>query len=109
MIKGLSEQIEEYIDNQRREIEFQVDDHIFLRISPTKGMMRFKVHGKLTLRYVGPFEILDKVREIVYPIVLPLDLLGMHNVFHVLILRKYISNPSHMVEYEPLHLHKDLT
>ena len=58
---------------------------------------------------MGLFEILDKVGEVVYHLALPPTLLGMHNIFHVSILRKYILDLSHMVEYEPLHLHEDLT
>ena len=67
------------------------------------------MHGKLSPRFVGPFEILDKVREVVYQLVLPQTLSSLYNIFHISMLRKYIPDLSHAVEYEPLHLHKDLT
>ena len=47
-----------YADNRRRELEFGVGDHVFLKISPSKGVMRFGKRGKLSPRYIGPFEIL---------------------------------------------------
>ena len=58
---------------------------------------------------MGLFKILDKTREVTYQLALPSALSGMHNVFHVSMLRKYISDPSHMMEYELLHLQEDLT
>ncbi|XP_073107195.1 uncharacterized protein [Elaeis guineensis] len=98
-----------YADNRRRELEFQVSDLVFLRVSPTKGVMRFGVRGKLSPKYIGPFEILDRIGEIAYRLALPPALSGVHNVFHVSMLRKYILDPSHVVSYEPLRLQKDLT
>ena len=46
-----------YADNRRRDLEFQVGDHVFLKVSPSKGVMRFGKKGKLSQRYIGPFEI----------------------------------------------------
>ncbi|XP_073112178.1 uncharacterized protein [Elaeis guineensis] len=98
-----------YTDNRRRELEFHVGDHVFLRISPTKGVMRFGVRGKLSPRYIGPFEILDRIGEVAYRLALPPTLSGVHDVFHISMLRKYIPDPSHVVSYEPLRLQKDMT
>ena len=98
-----------YADNKIRELEFQVGDHIFLRVFPTKGVMRFEVHSKLSPRYISPFEILDRIREVAYRLVLSPTLSDVHNVFHVSMLRKYILDLSHAVNYEPLQLQKDLT
>ena len=71
--------------------------------------MRFGVRGKLSPRFVGPFEILDKIGEVAYRLALPPALTSVHNVFHVSMLRKYIPDPNHVMEYEPLHLREDLT
>ena len=98
-----------YAHNKRSELKFQVGDYVFLRVSPIKGVMRFKVCGKLSLRYIGPFKILNRIEEVAYRLVLPLALSGVHNVFHILMLKKYIWDPSHAVNYESLHLQKDLT
>ena len=68
---------------------------MFLKVSPMKGVMRFGKNGKLAPRYIGPFEIRSKVGEVAYRLVLPPELLRIHPVFHVSMLRKYISDPSH--------------
>lgn len=98
-----------YADNRRRELEFQVGDHVFLKVSPTRGVVRFGVRGKLSPRYIGPFEILERIREVAYRLALPPNLAGVHNVFHVSMLRKYVPDPSHVIEYEPLRLREDLS
>ena len=48
-----------YADTRRRKLEYQVGDHVFLRVYPTKGVMRFRIKGKLSPRFIGPFEVLD--------------------------------------------------
>ena len=71
--------------------------------------MRFGFRGKLSPRFVGPFEVLERVGKVAYRLALPPSLSGVHNVFHVSMLRKYIPDPSHVVDYEPLKLRDDLT
>ena len=63
-----------YADPRRRDVQFGVGDHVFLKISPMKGVMRFGKKGKLTPRYIGPFEILDRVGNVSYRLSLPLTL-----------------------------------
>ena len=60
-------------------------------------------------RFVGPFEVLERMGKVAYRLPLPPSLSGVHNVFHVSILRKYIPDPSHVMDYEPLKLRDDLT
>ncbi|XP_017976438.1 PREDICTED: uncharacterized protein LOC108661954 [Theobroma cacao] len=84
-------------------------DRVFLKVSPTEGIMGFDKKGKLTLRYTGPFKILERVGAVAYRLVLPLDLSSSHLVFHVFMLRKYNLNPSHMICYEEIHLGDDLS
>jgi hypothetical protein len=86
-----------------------VGDHVFLRVSPTKGVMRFGIKGKLSPQFIGPFEVLDRVGEVAYRLALPPMLVGVHNVFHVSMLRKYVPDHSHVVAYKPLQLREDLT
>ncbi|KAL5537943.1 hypothetical protein UlMin_045730 [Ulmus minor] len=74
-----------------------------------KGVMRFGKKGRLIPRYIGPFEILEKIGKVAYRLALPPELSSVHNIFHVSMLRKYISNPSHVLEYEPIEVHEDLT
>ena len=84
-----------YADCRRRDLEFAVGGHVFLKVSPWKGIMRFGHKGKLSPRYIGPFEILECVGLVAYRIALPPALSKIHNVFHISSLRKYIPDPSH--------------
>ena len=61
------------------------------------------------MRHVGPFEILDRIGEVAYRLALPPSLAGVHNVFHVSMLRKYVPDPSHIIELAPLWIKEDLT
>ncbi|CAM8951146.1 unnamed protein product [Rhodiola kirilowii] len=80
-----------YADVRTRGLEFQVGDHVFLKVIPTKRISRFGIRGKLSSRFIGPFKILDRVRSLAYRLALPHILAGVHNVFHVSMLRKCIS------------------
>ena len=71
--------------------------------------MIFGKKRKLSLRILGPYEILEKVGNVNYRFALPPELLNVHNVFHVSMLRRYISDPSHVLSQEPLALDPDLS
>ena len=73
-LKTTQSQQKSYVDNRRRELEFQVDDHVFLKVSLMKNVMRFGKKGKLSPRYVGPFEVHEKVSALTYKVALPLKL-----------------------------------
>ena len=98
-----------YADKRRGSLEFEVGAHVWLRVSPTRGVWRFGVKGKLSPRYVGPFEILERVGEVAYRLALPPALEGIHPVFHVSQLRLYIPDPSHVLNYEKLKIEPDHT
>ncbi|KAM6570095.1 hypothetical protein CsatB_018080 [Cannabis sativa] len=74
-----------------------------------KGIRRFGKKGKLSPRFIGPFEILEKVGQVAYRLALPPALSAVHNVFHVSMLRKYVSDPMHVLNYETLELQPDLS
>ena len=76
-----------------------IRDWIFLKLSPTRGVVRLGKSVKLSLRFIGPFEIVQRVGECAYRLALPPSLSGVHDVFHVSMLRKYIINPSHVFDY----------
>jgi hypothetical protein len=82
---------------------------VFLKLSPMRGVIWFGKKGKLSPRFVGPFEITLRVGRLAYRIALPPDLVRTHDVFHVSMLRKYIANPDVIVEYEPLEIQEGLT
>nr|XP_023895322.1 uncharacterized protein LOC112007234 [Quercus suber] len=82
---------------------------VFLKVALMKGVMRFGKKRKLSPRFVRPFEILKCIGKVAYELALPPTLAGVHNVFHVSMLRKYISDPSHVLNYEPLKIKDNLT
>ena len=74
-----------------------------------KGVMRFGKKGKLSPRFIGPFEILDRIGSVPYRLALPPALSAVHDVFHVSMLRKYVADPSHIIDYEPVTLDASLS
>ena len=88
-----------YANRRRRPLEFEVGDHVFFKVMPKRGVVRFDKREKLALRYIGPFEILERVGIVSYRLALPPSLSGVHEVFHVSMLRKYTSDPAHVVDW----------
>ena len=74
---------ESYADVQRRPLEFEVGDHVFLKVMPKRGVVRFGKRGKLLPRFIGPFEILERIGTVAYRLTLSPSMLGVHEVFHV--------------------------
>ena len=72
-----------YADRRCRPLEFEVSDHIFLKMMLKRGVIRFGKRGKLTPRYIGPFEILERVGTVAYRFALPTSLSGVYEVFHI--------------------------
>ena len=87
-----------YTYRRRRPLEFEEGDHVFLKVMPKRGVVRYEKWGKLPPRYIGPFEILDRVGIVAYQLELPLSLSGVHEVFHVSMLRKYTPDLTHIVD-----------
>ncbi|XP_028056174.1 uncharacterized protein LOC114260290 [Camellia sinensis] len=71
--------------------------------------MRFGKKGKLSPRFVGPFEILERIGEVAYWLALPPPLFGVHDVFHISMLRKYEPDPSHVLDWTKLEVDKDVS
>ena len=107
-LKAAQSRQKNYADNRRRDIKFQVGDFVFLKVSHSKGVVRFGKKGKLNPRFIGPFEILERIGSVAYKIALPPSMCHIHNIFHMSMLRKYIPDPSHVIEYEPNAIEKDL-
>ncbi|KAJ9536336.1 hypothetical protein OSB04_un000487 [Centaurea solstitialis] len=98
-----------YADKRRRPIEFQPGDKVFLKVSPTRGVKRFGLKGKLSPRYIGPFEILERVGAVAYRLALPPQLSHIHNVFHVSSFRGYKYHPLHVIDYPLERIEPDLS
>jgi hypothetical protein len=82
-----------YVDKRRRDLKSTIGDYVYLKVSPLHGSVRFHVKGKLAPRYVGPYKICKKVGKLAYKLELPLELVGVHPVFHVSQLRKCLRVP----------------
>ena len=76
---------------------------------PKRGMVRFGKRGKLSPRFIGPFKILERVGTVAYQLALPPNLLGVHEVFHVSMLQKYIPDPTHVMYWGELTIDTDGT
>ena len=87
-----------YVDVRRRPLEFEVRDHVFLKVMPKRGVVRFDKRGKLSPRFIGLFEILERVCPVAYRLDLPPSMSGVHEVFHFSMLRKYTLDPAHVVD-----------
>ncbi|KAK4253599.1 hypothetical protein QN277_010253 [Acacia crassicarpa] len=98
-----------YADKRQRPLEFEVGDHVFLKVSPVTGIGRSIKAKKLTPRFIGPYEILERIGPVAYRIALPPHLSQVHDVFHVSQLKKYHPDPSHVIEPEEVELRENLT
>ena len=94
---------------RRRPLEFEVGDHVFLKVMPKRGVVRFDKRGKLSPRFIGPFEILERIGTVAYRLALPPSMSGIHKVFHVSMLRKYTLDPAHVVDWEQIEVDTDGT
>ena len=94
---------------RRRPLEFEVGDHVSLKVNPKRGVVRFGEHGKLSPRFIGPFEILERIGIVAYRLALPSSMTSVHEVFHVSMLRKYTPDPAHVVDWGQIEVDTDRT
>ncbi|KAI4304333.1 hypothetical protein MLD38_039862 [Melastoma candidum] len=97
-----------YADRRRRPLEFEIGDFVFLIVSPTKMNLKFGLKGKLSPRFIGPYEILERIGNVAYRLALPSRLADIHNVFHVFMLRKYVPDPRHVLHDEQIEVAQNL-
>ncbi|GJT80304.1 putative reverse transcriptase domain-containing protein [Tanacetum coccineum] len=93
-----------YANVRRKPLEFQVGDHVMLKVSPRKGVIRFGKRGKLNHRYTRPFKILKRVGPVAYTLELPEELSSVHSTFHVSNLKKCLSDESLVIPIKELRL-----
>jgi hypothetical protein len=108
-LKAAQSRHKSYTDIRRRPLQFQVGDFKYLRVSPTRGIQRFGVKGKLAPRYIGPFEILEIYGPVAYRLQLPPQLAAIHNIFHVSQLRKCVKVPTKIIDSQAIEIEPDLT
>ena len=98
-----------YADVRRRPLEFEVGDHVFLKVMPKRGVVGSGKRGKLSSRFIGLFEILEKIDTIAYRLALLPSMTGVHEVFHVSMLRKHTPDPTHIVDWGQIEVDSDRT
>nr|GEX07386.1 putative reverse transcriptase domain-containing protein [Tanacetum cinerariifolium] len=103
-IQAACDRQKSYADLKRKPMDFQVSDRVMLKVSPWKGVVRFGKRGKLNPRYIGPFKVLSKVRDVFYRLELTQQLSRVHNTFHVSNLKKCLSDESLVIPLEELHV-----
>jgi hypothetical protein len=84
----------------RRELSFEVEDFVYLKLSPMRGLRHFKVRDKLTPRFIGPFKILEKRGEVAYQLELSLQWADVHDVFNVSQLKECLCVPKEQIPME---------
>ena len=94
---------------RRLPLEFEVGDHVFLKVMPKRGAVRFGKRGKLSPRLVGPLKILERVGTVEYQLALPPSMSGVHELFHVSMLRKDTPVPAHVVDWRHIEVDTDGT
>ncbi|GJV20338.1 putative reverse transcriptase domain-containing protein [Tanacetum coccineum] len=93
-----------YANVRRKPLEFQVGDRVMLKVSPRKGIFRFGKRGKLNPRYIGPFKILERIGPVAYRLELLEKLSSIHNTFHILNIKKCLSDESLVIPIKELQL-----
>ncbi|KAI3827739.1 hypothetical protein L1987_01822 [Smallanthus sonchifolius] len=107
-MKAVKDRQKSYADKRRRDLEFQVGDMVLLKVSPWKGIIRFRKRGKLSPRFVGPFKILARVGQVAYRLDLPVELSGIHPTFHVSHLRKCLADDTAHKPYDEIEVDNSL-
>ncbi|KAA3466612.1 DNA/RNA polymerases superfamily protein [Gossypium australe] len=104
-LKAASDRQKSYADLKIKYIEFQIGDKLFLK----KKILRFGRKGKLSLRFIRPYGIIKRIGPVVYRLAFPLELEKIHNVFHVSMLHRYRSDPSHVISPSEIEIQPDMT
>ena len=98
-----------YFDKRRKPLKFSVGDHVYLRVSPTRGVQCFGAKGKLAPRYVGPYEIIEECGSMAYRLRLPSRLAAIHNVFHISQLKKCVRVPTEIIDQQEILVEPNLS
>nr|GEW02871.1 hypothetical protein [Tanacetum cinerariifolium] len=103
-LKVVCDRQKSYADKRRKPLEFSVGDYVLLKVSPWKGMVRFGKKGKLAPKFVGPFEVIEKVDPVAYRLDLPEELNGVHDTFHMSNLKKCLADPTLQVPLDEIRI-----
>nr|GEY97114.1 putative reverse transcriptase domain-containing protein [Tanacetum cinerariifolium] len=107
-LKAARDHQKSYVDNRRKQLEFEVGDQVSLKVLPWKGVVHFGNKGKLAPRYVGPFDIIERIGPVAYRLSFPQELRSVHDTFHVSNLKKCLTNANLHVPLEEIKVCKTL-
>ncbi|KAJ9557239.1 hypothetical protein OSB04_011853 [Centaurea solstitialis] len=107
-LKTARDRQKSYADNRRKPLEFQVGDKVLLKVSPWKGLIRFGKKGKLSPRFVGPFEVVERIGPVAYRLNLPIELSSIHDTFHVSNLKKCLSEETVILPLDEIQIDEKL-
>ena len=108
-LKAANDRKKSYANLKRKDIEYEVGDKVFLKVSPWKKILRFRRKRKLSPRIISPYEILERVGLVAYRLALPLELAKLQDVFHVSMLRRYRSDTLHILQVQDIQVQEDFT
>ena len=108
-LKAASDRQKSYANLKRKDIEYEVGDKVFLKESPWRKVLRFGKKGKLSPRFIGPYEVLERIGPMAYRLALLLELTKLHDVFHMSMLRKYCSDESHILPVQEIQVQEDFS
>ncbi|GJY59216.1 putative reverse transcriptase domain-containing protein [Tanacetum coccineum] len=103
-LKATRDRQKSYADKRRKPLEFSVGDYVLLKVSHGKGVVRFRKKGKLASRFVGPFEITERINLVAYRLRLPKELNGVHDTFHVSNLEKCLADPTLQIPLDEIQI-----
>ena len=106
-LKVASDRQKSYANLKKKDIEYEVSDKVFLKVSPWRKVLRFRKKEKLSPRFIGPYEILERVGLVAYQLALPQELTKLHDVFHVSMLRKYRLDELHILPIQDVQVQSD--
>ncbi|KAD3640079.1 hypothetical protein E3N88_29302 [Mikania micrantha] len=107
-LKAARDRQKSYADRRRKPLEFQVGDRVLLKVSPWKGVVRFGKKGKLAPRYIGPFEILERIGPVAYKLKLPVELSNVHDTLHVSNLKKCLADHDVQIPLEDIQIQNNM-
>ena len=108
-LKAASDRQKSYADLKMRDIAYEVGDKVFLKVSQWRKILRLGKKGKLSPRFIGPYEVLERIGPVAYHLALPPEFPKLHNVFHVSMLRRYCSDESHILPVQDVQGQTDLS
>ena len=108
-LKAASDRQKSYADLKRNDIKYEVGDKVFLKVLPWRKILQFGKKGKLSPRFIRPYEILERIGPVAYRLALPPELAKLNNVFHVSMLRKYRHEESHILPVQDIQVQSNFT